>query len=85
MAANLDRLIKEIRDLSAAEKSELARRLDEEAVFDDQSWYWTPQWQAAEKEADEDIAAGRVHRYNNADDAIKFLNEQRERPSGEDQ
>jgi len=85
MAANLDRLIKEIKNLSAAEKSELARRLDEEAVFNDQSWYWTPQWQAAEKEADEDIATGRVHRYNNADDAIKFLHEQRERSSGEDQ
>jgi hypothetical protein len=83
LAANLDRLIKEIKDLSAAEKSELARRLNEEAVFDDQSWYWTPQWQAAEKEADEDIAAGRVHRYNNADDAIKFLHEQRDPSSKE--
>lgn len=85
MAANLDRLIKEIKNLSAAEKSELARRLDEESVFDDQSWYWTPQWQAAEKEADEDIAAGRVQRYNNVDDAIKFLHEQRDHSSGEDQ
>lgn len=84
MAANLDRLVEEIKNLSPAEKSELARRLDEEAVFDDQSWYWTPQWQAAEKEADEDIADGRVHRYNNVDEAIKFLKEQRDPPSGKD-
>ena len=26
----------------------------------DQAWYWTPEWQKGEREADEDIAAGRV-------------------------
>ena len=26
----------------------------------DQLWYWTEEWQAKEREADEDIAAGRV-------------------------
>lgn len=81
MAANIDRLVEEIKKLSLAEKCELARRLNEEALFDDQSWYWTPEWQAAEKEADEDIAAGKVHRYENVDDSIKFLHEQCNRPS----
>ena len=27
---------------------------------DDQSWFWTPSWQAGEAEADHDIAEGRV-------------------------
>ncbi|MBU4302686.1 MAG: AbrB/MazE/SpoVT family DNA-binding domain-containing protein [Actinobacteria bacterium] len=27
----------------------------------DQAWYWTPEWQKGEREADEDIAAGRVY------------------------
>ena len=27
---------------------------------DDQSWFWTPEWQAAEAEAERDIAEGRV-------------------------
>ena len=27
---------------------------------DDQSWFWTEEWQAMEQEADLDIAAGRV-------------------------
>lgn len=27
---------------------------------EDQGWYWTPEWQAMEAEADEDIAAGRT-------------------------
>jgi len=26
----------------------------------DQAWFWTPEWQALEREADEDIKAGRV-------------------------
>lgn len=26
----------------------------------EQGWYWTKEWQAKEREADEDIAAGRV-------------------------
>jgi AbrB family looped-hinge helix DNA binding protein len=26
----------------------------------DQAWFWTPEWQAAEQRADEDIKAGRV-------------------------
>ncbi|OAT87036.1 hypothetical protein [Desulfotomaculum copahuensis] len=79
MAANLDRLIKEIKSLSSEEKYELARRLNEEAVFDDQSWFWTPEWQAAEKEADDDIAAGRVYRYDNVDDLIRSVRDRKNR------
>ena len=26
----------------------------------DQAWFWTPEWQASEREADEDIKAGRI-------------------------
>ena len=26
----------------------------------EQWWFWTPEWQAKEREADEDLAAGRV-------------------------
>ena len=39
----------------------------------DQLWYWTPEWQAKEKEADEDIAAGRVKQFKSAQKAIKAL------------
>jgi antitoxin MazE len=44
----------------------------------DQAWYWTAEWQAAEREADEDIKAGRVHRFANVEEAIAFLNERAE-------
>jgi hypothetical protein len=82
VATNIESLIETIKSLSAAEKFELARRLEETGVLDDnQSWYWTPRWQAAEKEADEDIAAGRVFHYNNVDDLMCSLRAKRERAS----
>jgi hypothetical protein len=42
-----------------------------------QAYFWSPEWQAAEREADEDIAARRVLAFDNADEAIAHLhNEQ---------
>lgn len=36
-------------------------------IRSDQAWFWTPQWQAGEREADEDIAAGRTTSYADGD------------------
>lgn len=33
-----------------------------------QSWFWSPGWQQMEREADEDIAAGRAERFDNLED-----------------
>lgn len=38
-----------------------------------QDYFWTPEWQEAEKEADEDIKAGRVKRFHTAKEAIEWL------------
>ncbi|MFN2496907.1 MAG: hypothetical protein ABR608_13510 [Pseudonocardiaceae bacterium] len=32
-----------------------------------QAWYWTPEWQAGEAEADADLAAGRFVRFYSAE------------------
>lgn len=40
-----------------------------------QSWFWTKKWQDAEKEADEDMRAGRVKTFDNADNLMKDLEE----------
>ncbi len=40
----------------------------------DQSYYWSKEWQAVEREADADIASGRVCRSETVDDLIKELN-----------
>ncbi len=39
----------------------------------DQRWFWTERWQAMEREADEDIAAGRVNRAVDIDDFFEQL------------
>jgi predicted RNase H-like HicB family nuclease len=36
----------------------------------DQTWFWTPEWQAKEREADEDIATGRVERFNSDEEFL---------------
>lgn len=42
-------------------------------MADDQAWYWTDEWQAMEREALEDIAAGNVKTYANADEFLADL------------
>ncbi len=44
----------------------------------DQRWFWTERWQAMEREADEDIAAGRVTRAMDIDEFFEFLERARQ-------
>lgn len=39
----------------------------------DQWWFWTPEWQAKERQADLEIKAGLGKTYDNADDLIADL------------
>ncbi len=38
-----------------------------------QAWFWTKEWQAKEREADQDIKAGRVKKFTHIEDLIKDL------------
>lgn len=38
-----------------------------------QAWFWTPEWQAGEREADADIAAGRVETFASGDEFLGAL------------
>lgn len=53
------------------------RMSEQWGVFDeidpDSAYFWTREWQAGECEADEDIRAGRVTRFDNADEGIQYL------------
>jgi len=40
-----------------------------------QAWFWTERWQRMEREADEDIAAGYVESFPDADSFIQRLSE----------
>jgi len=39
----------------------------------DQLWYWTPEWQQMEREADEDIARGDVKGFDSVQELLKEL------------
>ena len=47
--------------------------LKAQKIPDDQAWYWTEQWQRWEKQADEDIAVGRIKNFNSVDGLIADL------------
>jgi hypothetical protein len=38
-----------------------------------QTWFWSPKWQQMEREADEDIAAGRVRRFDSMEELFADL------------
>lgn len=38
-----------------------------------QVYFWADEWQEGERQADEDIRAGRTKRFDNAEDAIAWL------------
>ena len=40
-----------------------------------QAWFWTPRWQAMEREAEEDLAAGRFERFNSSEELLAALDE----------
>ena len=42
----------------------------------DQAWFWTPGWQAGEREASADIAAGRTDRHDSSDAFLTSLAEE---------
>lgn len=39
----------------------------------DQAWFWTERWQAMEREADEDIAAGRYRQFDSSEEFLSYL------------
>ncbi|GAB3218996.1 AbrB/MazE/SpoVT family DNA-binding domain-containing protein [Glycomyces halotolerans] len=43
------------------------------AIPADQRWFWTPEWQAGEREADEQIAAGGGRVYHDIDEMLDDL------------
>jgi AbrB family looped-hinge helix DNA binding protein len=45
-------------------------------VDKEQAWFWTKRWQEGEKKAEEDIKAGRVYDFPDADAAIVALHKE---------
>ncbi len=39
----------------------------------DQAWFWTPSWQAGEREVDDDLAAGTYEEFASMDEFLNTL------------
>lgn len=39
----------------------------------EQAWFWTKEWQEAEKETEQDLKTGRVKKFKSVEDLIKDL------------
>jgi hypothetical protein len=71
----------ELADL-LAQASQLAREISRsseqarQAIPDDQAWFWSPEWQAGEREVDEQLARGECEAFDSMEDAIAYLHQQ---------
>jgi AbrB family looped-hinge helix DNA binding protein len=45
-------------------------------VDKNQAWFWSERWQQGEKEAEEDIRAGRTRQFPDAESAVSYLHSQ---------
>lgn len=76
----------EVREqLNLKEGDDLAFYVDEQGkvvltrlqtIPPDQAWFWTEHWQRMEREAQADIDAGRVYKFDDVEDMISWLDEE---------
>ena len=50
--------------------------LPKQVIDKDQTWFWTDEWQAAEREAEEDLRAGRVETFDTLEALIADLDDE---------
>jgi AbrB family looped-hinge helix DNA binding protein len=61
-------------DLLEAELTDEGILLRPQKVIDaSQAWYWTEEWQAGEREADADLAAGRFETFESGEEFLEAL------------
>jgi hypothetical protein len=73
--AELHKLVDELPDAAVEGAGVLLRGIIKGPIDPDQAWFWTPEWQAGEREADADIAAGRGILYDSDEEFLAALEE----------
>jgi len=61
---------------SGISRSYLGIEMPKKLVDKSQAYFWTRRWQEGEREADEDIKAGRVKTFDSVDELIKDLEQE---------
>ncbi len=73
--AELHKLIDELPETAVDGAGVLLRGIINGPVDPEQSWFWTPEWQRKEHEAEADRAAGNGERYDSAEKFLAALDE----------
>ncbi len=71
--AELHRLVDELPDDVLAGTADLLQRVVRREIDPAQAWFWAHAWQAGEREADADLAAGRMRRFDGDDGFLEHL------------
>ena len=51
-------------------------------VDKEQAWFWTRRWQEGEREAEDDLRAGRIHTFDGSKEAVAFLHKRARKRAG---
>ncbi|MGH2798242.1 MAG: hypothetical protein ACRDM0_11360 [Thermoleophilaceae bacterium] len=73
--AELHELVERLPDGAIDGAALLLEEIAEGRIDPDQAGFWTREWQEKEREADEDLAAGRSTRYESDEDFLAALDE----------
>jgi hypothetical protein len=74
--AELHELVDRLPDAAVDGAALLIEEISEGRIDPEQAWFWTREWQAGEREADDDLKAGRVTRVE-SDEAFLALLDKR--------
>jgi hypothetical protein len=73
--AELHKLIEELPDSAVDGAGVLLRGIIKGPIDPDQAWFWTPEWQRGEREAEPEKAAGHSTRYRSDEEFLAALDE----------
>jgi antitoxin PrlF len=71
--AELHKLIDELPDSDVEGAGVLLRGIIKGPIDPDQAWFWTPEWQEGEQEAEAELASGAGVVYHSTEDFISHL------------
>jgi hypothetical protein len=73
--ADLHKLIDQVPEGAIGVAAALLEAIADGRIDPERAWFWTREWQAKEREADDDLAAGRGTTYANDDELLATLEE----------
>jgi hypothetical protein len=73
--AELHEMVDRLPDGAVDGAAILLEEITDGRIDADQAWFWTREWQAKEREADEDLAADRGDTYASDDEFLAALDE----------